>query len=195
MYDAVSRVVSRGHWSDWQRASWAELRGQRVLELAFGTGNLLADLHEAGYHIVGLELSPPMVRLARLKLERRGVDLSLVRGRVQALPFGCTSFDSILCTFPGDFILAPATLAEIARVLRPGGRAVIVPSARLHGQDPWSRLIEWLYRITGQRGHEGWPAGDPQLASQLASLGLTTRTKWVPVDGSSALVVVIEKAC
>jgi ubiquinone/menaquinone biosynthesis C-methylase UbiE len=194
MYDPVSRVVSRGRWGDWQHASCAELEGQQILELAFGTGNLLAGLHAAGYHVVGLELSPSMVRLARRKLEGRGVALPLVRGRVQALPFGCTSFDSVLCTFPGDFIVAPATLSEIARVLRPGGRVVIVPSARLHGQDLWSRLIEWLYGITGQREHEGWPAGDLELASKLASLGLTTRTMWVPVDDSAALVVVLEKA-
>jgi ubiquinone/menaquinone biosynthesis C-methylase UbiE len=194
MYDAVSQIVSRGHWGDWQRASLAQLKGQQILELAFGTGNLLADLHAAGYHPVGLELSPSMVRLAKHTLERRGVDLSLVRGRVQALPFGCTSFDSVLCTFPGDFILAPVTLAEISRVLRPGGRAVLVPSARLYGRDPVTRLIEWLYWITGQREHEGWPIGDLQLASQLASLELTTRTMREWVDGSAVLVVVLQKA-
>jgi ubiquinone/menaquinone biosynthesis C-methylase UbiE len=195
MYDPVSRAVSRGRWSDWQLASCAELEGQQILELAFGTGNMLANLHSAGYHPVGLELSPSMVRLARRKLEQRGVALPLVRGRVQSLPLSCASFDSVLCTFPGDFIVAPATLAEIARVLRPGGRAVIVPSARLYGQDLGSRLIEWLYWITGQRGHEGWPADDPQLTSQLASLGLTVRTLWKPVDDSAALVIVLEKAC
>ena len=195
MYDPVSRVVSRGHWREWQRASCAELSGPQVLELAFGTGNLLVDLHAAGYYAVGLELSPSMVRLARRKLERRGIALPVVRGRVQALPFACASFDCALCTFPGDFIAAPATLAEIARVLRPGGRAVIVPSARLYGQDPWSRLIEWLYRITEQRGHQEWPASDAARASRLASLGLTSRIVWKPVGDSAALVVVLEKAC
>ena len=135
-----------------------------------------------------------MVRLARRKLGQRNVTLPLVRGRVQALPLSRASFDSVLCTFPGDFIAAPATLAEIALVLRPGGKAVIVPSARLYGQDPVTRLIEWLYGITGQRKHKGWPAGDPQFASQLASLGLVAQTRWESVDGSAALVVVLEKA-
>ena len=91
-------------------------------------------------------------------------------------------------------MLAPVTLAEVSRVLRRGGRAVMVLSARLHGQDPWTRLIQWLYRITGQRGHEDWLAGDPQLAPQLASLGLVAQARWKPVDGSAALVVVLEKA-
>jgi ubiquinone/menaquinone biosynthesis C-methylase UbiE len=194
MYDPVSQVVSRGRWGDWQRASLEELRGQQILELAFGTGNLLPDLHAAHDDPVGLELSPSMVRITRHKLERYGIALPLVQGRVQALPFDCTSFDSVLCTFPGDFIVAPATLAEIARVLRPGGRAVLVPSARLHGQDPVTRLIEWLYWITGQRACEGWPASDPQLASQLDALGLTVHTTWKPVGDSAALVVVLEKA-
>jgi SAM-dependent methyltransferase len=62
-YDWVSRIVSRGRWHDWQRAALPELRGQRVLEVAFGTGNLLWDMVAEGYLCVGVERSPYMASI------------------------------------------------------------------------------------------------------------------------------------
>jgi ubiquinone/menaquinone biosynthesis C-methylase UbiE len=158
-----------------------------ILELAFGTGNMLLDLHWAHYHPVGIDLSSAMIRIARRKLRRHSVAVPLVRGRAQWLPFADASFDSILCTFPAEFIVVPDTLSQIARVLRPGGRAVIVAMARLLVDAPWVRFLEWLYRITGQRG----PL--PDLRSQLRTLGLEYRTMWKSTESSAVLLVVAEK--
>lgn len=160
-YDAVSWLVSLGNWRRWQRAAIPHLRGERVLDLAFGTGNLLMDLSAAGYQPYGLDLSPYMVRITRRKLRRQGLDVPLCRGRAQALPFADGIFDAVVSTFPAGFIIHPTTLREVARVLRPDGRAVIVAEARLEGRDPPSRFIEWLYAITGQRGP--WPDAGAHL--------------------------------
>jgi len=160
-YDAVSWLVSLGNWRRWQRAVIPHLRGERVLDLACGTGNLLIDLAEAGYRPCGLDLSPYMVRITRRKLRRRGLGVPLCRGRAQALPFAGGVFDAVVATFPAGFILHPATLREVTRVLRPGGRAVVVAEARLERRGPLSRFIEWLYTITGQRGP--WPDVDDLL--------------------------------
>lgn len=166
-YDAVSWLVSLGNWRRWQRAAIPYLQGERVLDLAFGTGNLLIDLVEAGFRPCGLDLSPYMLRITQRKLNRQGLDVPLCRGRAQTLPFAGGVFDSVVSTFPAGFILHPATLREVARVLRPGGRAVVVAEARLEGRGLLSRFIELLYTITGQRGP--WPTVD----TPLQEVGLT----------------------
>jgi ubiquinone/menaquinone biosynthesis C-methylase UbiE len=187
-YDWVSRAVSLGQWRAWQRTVLAELHGECVLDLAFGTGDLLLDLHALGtVSPTGLDLSPHMARIARRKMRQRGIDLPLVRGRAEQLPFATASIDTILSTFPAPFILARQTLKEVARVLKPDGRAAIVAMATLTSRSAWSRVLEWLYRITGQRR----PL--PDLDARLAETGLACRRELRPVDGTSVLLVVLEK--
>jgi ubiquinone/menaquinone biosynthesis C-methylase UbiE len=150
-YDWVSWVVSLGKWRHWQRAAIPRLTGKRVLEIAFGTGNLLIDLPQAGYRPYGLELSPYMVRIAGRKLQQRKLAVPLCLGRVQMLPFAHQTFDSVVATFPTDYIYDPAFLIEVERVLRQSGTLVIIPGAYFH--NPLARFfVEWLYLIAGQRG-------------------------------------------
>ncbi|MBN1579644.1 MAG: methyltransferase domain-containing protein [Anaerolineae bacterium] len=186
-YDWVSSIVSLGHWRDWQRAALSELRGERVLDLAFGTGNMLLDLPAAGFDPVGLDLSPAMVRIAKGKLARANGCVPLIRGRAQQLAFADGVFDTVLSTFPAPFILEPHTLSEVVRVLRPGGRLVVVAMGRLTGRDPWSRFLEWLYRITGQR----FPL--PDMTPLLTPLGLTFDSLWKTVQDTQVLLLVAQK--
>jgi ubiquinone/menaquinone biosynthesis C-methylase UbiE len=147
-YDLVSRVVSRGKWHDWQRAALPELQGERVLEVAFGTGNLLWDMATAGYKCAGVDLSPHMVWITARKFLRRGDTAPICRARAQELPFRNAAFDSLVATFPDYFILDPAAREEMARVLVPGGRLVVVEGGRILKDDFWSRLLNWAFRIT-----------------------------------------------
>jgi ubiquinone/menaquinone biosynthesis C-methylase UbiE len=187
-YDWVSCAVSLGQWRAWQRTALTEVRGERVLELAFGTGDLLLDLHAmSSVRPVGLDLSPHMVRITRRKLQRQGIRLPLVRGRAEQLPFADASIDTVLSTFPAPFVLARPTVEGMARVLKPHGRATIVAMATFRSQSVWSRTLEWLYRVTGQRG----PL--PDISEQLEEAGLTYRKVWQPVDGTSVLLIVLEK--
>ncbi len=124
-YDAVSWLVSLGHWNGWRRAVLPHIQGERVLELAFGTGELLMALSERDGFVCGLELSPAMHRITARKLRRRGLTVPRIRARAQGLPFPANSFDTIVATFPASYGIDPATLAEVQRVLRPGGRWVI----------------------------------------------------------------------
>lgn len=150
-YDLVSQLVSQGEWPRWQRASIPFLRGPRILELAFGTGDLLLDLMEHQYLVAGIDLSPAMVRIAARKLRRAGRPLHILRARAQALPFEQASFDAVVATFPTPFILDPNTRAEVWRALVPSGRWVIVDQGQLTGSDIWSSVLNWAYRVTGQR--------------------------------------------
>lgn len=149
-YDWVSRVVSLGQWRAWQRAGLRRLGAGPVLELAHGTGDTLLDLQELGLSPVGVEASAAMGRLAQRKLRRHGAVVPPVRARGQALPFASGAFSCILSTFPTEFILDPATWAEAHRVLRPGGRLVVIPVARITGQRASDRLGKWLFHVTGQ---------------------------------------------
>ncbi|MGH2522444.1 MAG: class I SAM-dependent methyltransferase, partial [Anaerolineales bacterium] len=120
-YDWVSWFVSRGQWRGWQRTALPYLRGRRVLEVAHGTGNLLLDMVALGFEPVGFDLSPAMSRITQRKLRAHNLAgrIPLGRGHVQALPFADGVFPSILSTFPTEFIVDPAAIAEFYRVLQP----------------------------------------------------------------------------
>ena len=150
-YDAVSWIASLGQWRQWQKAALPYLTGQSVLELAHGPGHMLLELELNGYNVTGIDLSPFMSRMASHRLNRNNSTVTVIRAKAQQIPLAESSFDSVLSTFPTIFIVDPATLAELHRVLRPGGKLIIVPQARLTGAGILHRLIEWLYKITGQQ--------------------------------------------
>ena len=190
-YDWVSAFVSMGQWRSWQRAALPHLRGQRVLEIAHGTGNLLMDLRAIGFTPVGMDLSSAMGKIARRKIHARGLagSIPLTRARVQALPFASRAFDSLLSTFPTEFIVDPAALAEFWRVLRPGGVLVCVPAAHITGLGLPDRFAEWLFRITGQSNSEWYQP----LLKHFERAGFTARLERVALPRSVALVLIAEK--
>jgi ubiquinone/menaquinone biosynthesis C-methylase UbiE len=147
-YDPVSRVVSRGKWREWQMVALREVHGSRVLEIAFGTGNLLWELVKGGYQCVGIDRSSHMVAITDRKFRRRGRRAPICRARVEQLPFPDGAFDSLVSTFPDYFILDPVAQAEMARVLVPGGRLVVIEGGYLLKEDVWSRFLNWAFKIT-----------------------------------------------
>lgn len=127
-YDAAAWLVSGGRWDTWRRIALEEALASGaslVVELGPGTGHGLAYLAARGVTAVGIEPSPQMLAHARRRAPRAG----LVRGRSQQLPLRSNVAEVVLCTFPGNWITDPATWREIQRVLRPGGRAVVLASA------------------------------------------------------------------
>lgn len=97
--------------------------GERVLDVACGTGNAAIPAAAAGARVSGLDITPELFKAGRRRAAEAKVEIEWVEGDAEELPFEDGSFDVVLSTFGCMF--APrheVTAAEIARVLRPGGR-------------------------------------------------------------------------
>ena len=157
-YDAIAAGVSFGEWQAWGRCAIPFLRGRRILELAHGPGHLHVALLQQGFQVTSIDLSAQMSDLARRRVEafrrEHPADAKayahLARADARRLPFRRASFESVVSTFPTEFIFARETLDEVRRVLVPGGAFVIVPTAQIQGRGLAERLVTGLYRITGR---------------------------------------------
>jgi ubiquinone/menaquinone biosynthesis C-methylase UbiE len=155
-YDVVSRLVSLGAWPVWRRTVIPYLRGARLLELGFGTGELLAELARLAAAgevsittLAGLERAGEMHAVAARRFAAPAVaprEMAAragpfcVQATAEVMPFASGAFDTVVATFPAPYILAESTLAECARVLSPGGRLLIAGLwVRLH--DPRLRAL------------------------------------------------------
>jgi ubiquinone/menaquinone biosynthesis C-methylase UbiE len=118
-----------------------------VLEVAVGTGRNLS-FYPDGTRLTGVDWSPAMLGLARERAAALGREADLRQGDAQALDFPDESFDTVLCALglcaiPDD----RRAVTEMARVLRPGGRLLLVD--HVAASAPALRAVQWLYeRVT-----------------------------------------------
>jgi demethylmenaquinone methyltransferase/2-methoxy-6-polyprenyl-1,4-benzoquinol methylase len=125
-YDALSAALSFGQDPRWRRALVAAVAsppGAHVLDVATGTGMVAAELLARGdCTVVGIDQSPEMLSAAR---DRFAGDerVELLQGEAERLPFDDESFDALTFTYLLRYVEDPAaTMRELARVVRPGGR-------------------------------------------------------------------------
>jgi len=125
-YDFITRLLSYGRDQAWKRdlmVQAAVAPGQRVLDLATGTGDLALAAAARGAVVVGLDLAPRMVRLARAKPGAGAVRFLV--GDMTSLPLPPASVDVVTTGYGLRNVPdLDRAIAEIARVLRPGGRFV-----------------------------------------------------------------------
>lgn len=192
-YDLVAWTVSLGGWRDWGRAALPHLAGTRVLELGFGPGHLQRALTEAGFQAIGLDESRQMCRRAAALLRQNGFPPALARGYAQTIPFAGKSFDSVVATFPSEYIFAPETLSEVWRVLKDGGRLVVALSALPGGGSLPARAAAWLFRVTGQGGNLTEEV-ERQVKVFFAASRFRVSVMRVEIRQSTVLLVVGEKS-
>jgi ubiquinone/menaquinone biosynthesis C-methylase UbiE len=188
-YDTVAWLVSFGQWQAWTATSLQWIRGPRVLELGHGPGHLLVRLARSGVQPIGVDVSPNMLRMARRRLRRAGLSVPQVCVKAPALPFRSNEFDSVVATFPTEYLFQTATLCEVRRVLKDDGRLIIVVGATLGRGGATARLIDWLYTITGQREM----AADDE-ASVFEQAGLTVQVETQTVGRSEVTLLLATPA-
>ncbi len=147
-YDLLNRVLSFGidqYWRTQAVRLLADEQPTRVLDVATGTADLALEAQRRLHprEVVGVDLSAEMLRYGRKKIERNGLSsrIALVQGDAAALPFDDNAFDAALVAFGvRNFEDLEAGLRGIGRVLRPGGRLVV-----LEFSSPRSTPIKQLY--------------------------------------------------
>jgi len=195
-YDPVAWIVSFGHWIEWTKTTLPFIEGTRILELGHGPGHLQRLLLDPstslragpGLFAVGLDESPQMGRLAHRRLVRAGWRPNLMRGLGQSLPFRDGAFDSIIATFPAPYIVEPQTLSEARRVLRNGGRLIVLLAAW-----PKNRLLHWLYSVTGESPSESLAIVKARIVQPFVHAGFDVSAETLEVKSSVLLLVLARK--
>lgn len=129
-YDRTNTVLSGGNAMLWRAAmvrAVAPAAGERILDIAAGTGTSSVALQRRGARVVAVDFSPGMVAEGR----RKHKSIEFIQADAQQLPFGDNQFDAVAISFGLRNIADPkAALGEMYRVLKPGGRLVICEFSR-----------------------------------------------------------------
>ena len=199
-YDLVNRVMTFGLDRGWRRRAVAALAlppGSVVLDLATGTGDLCRDLQAAGHRPVGVDLSWGMLAAAR-------TSAPLVHADVTRLPVPDAGVDGATCGFAlRNLADLDAFLAELARVVRPGGRVAVLEVGQ-----PESPVLRWGHgvyfgrvvpRIGGllsdRSAYRYLPRSaaylppPPELLRRFGASGLTGATRRPLLAGAAQLLV------
>lgn len=181
-YDLVATAVSFGKWKDWVFSILPLIKGTRILELGHGPGHLQRLLLDRGLLPAAIDESTQMGRIAKRRL---GSSQKLSRALAQQLPFAEKSFDTIIATFPTDYIFQEETLSEAKRCLSDGGRLIVLPVAF-----PSSGFLKWLYKVTGESPQALDDAMKNRLATPFIQAGFLVDLQIKDVQ-SSRLVILI----
>jgi ubiquinone/menaquinone biosynthesis C-methylase UbiE len=197
LYSRVAGVYDAWTWFTESRSlekalDEAAIRdGDAVLEIAVGTGVAFREIlrRNPNGRNAGIDLTEAMLRRARAKAERCGVSFELVQGDARSLPFADAAFDvvmnnNMLGIVPDAII--PDILSEAFRVLRPGGRLVVVTMKR-----PRRKVPEAVYQV-GAVWLGGWR--DIDVEPSVRAVGFTdVRTSTVVQLGIPSEVLVARK--
>ena len=193
-YDLVSATVSLGGWQDWVQTVIPFIKGSRVLELGHGPGHLHRILLDHGRFAVGLDESRQMGNLTKKLLISNGyTQFMLSRGLAQSLPFPAQLFDSVVATFPSNYIFESDTLLEVRRTLKNGGRFIVLPVAWITGNKLLERYAAGLFRVTGQAPSEPVETVSNRLKEPFSKAGFKVTIQQVEVKSSLVLIVIAEK--
>lgn len=153
-YDLVNRIFTFGQDRKWRTkavAACLENKPNSILDICTGTGDLILEIGENAVgapYLAGYDFSAEMLSLAGEKADKTGVQPEFIEGDVSDMPFKAESFDVAGISFGLRNLVyensnAEKHLSEISRVLRPGGRFVILESSK-PGNPVW-RFLNGIY--------------------------------------------------
>lgn len=173
-YDSLAEILSFGQNGRWRERLVTQIatdQPQTILDVATGTAGVAIGLaRRTGANVTGIDLTESMLARGRERVRAAGLDdrISLQVGRAEELPFSNASFDAVTFTYLLRYVNDPAaTVAELARVVRPGGilasldffvptnpawraawwlytRAVLPPAGMVFGGTEWWRVGRFL---------------------------------------------------
>jgi demethylmenaquinone methyltransferase/2-methoxy-6-polyprenyl-1,4-benzoquinol methylase len=183
-YDRVGAVLSLGQDPLWRRFLVSRLPrvGGNVLDVATGTGLVASELLRRGFRVTALDQSPEMLDVARARLAGRA---ELVEASAESLPFEDASFDHLTFTYLLRYVDDPgAALAELARVVRPGGAVAALEFGVPGGvaRPLWDLHVDVVLPLAGRLIGRGWDEAG-------AFLGGSIRDFWTryPLDSQLEL--------
>jgi ubiquinone/menaquinone biosynthesis C-methylase UbiE len=208
-YDLVAATVSLNRWKDWVMSVIPFIEGDRILEIGHGPGHLQRILltprpgsgGDRNPLTVGIDESAQMGRLAKNNLRRffdsspnndsqsndhhfAYTQINLTRGIAQHLPFPGETFNTIVATFPTEYITDPNTLAEVKRCLATRGRLIVLPAAL-----PKNPFLDWLFKVTHQSPTEAIEVVKARLKEPFATAGFESEVKVLDVKSGILLLV------
>jgi demethylmenaquinone methyltransferase / 2-methoxy-6-polyprenyl-1,4-benzoquinol methylase len=196
VYDRMNSVMTAGMHHRWRERAADLARvgpGSRALDVATGTGDLAIELARRGASVTGVDFAEAMLEVARAKAPHVAFD----RGDALALPYEDADFDAVTVAFGArNFSDLDRGLREMTRVVRPGGRVVV-----LEITTPARAPLSWFFRLWFDRLVPvlGRLAADPdaytylpssvrrfpgpaELAARLAAAGLED-VRWIVTAG------------
>lgn len=142
-YDAMEWFMERRRFAKWREELWGRVEGNTILEVGVGTGKNF-PYYPTGRDITALDISPKMLDRARQRARDLSVDVELVEGDAQALPFEDNSFDTAVTTFVFCSVPDPVEgLRELRRVLQPGGQLIMLEHVLSH-KPVLRTLMRWF---------------------------------------------------
>ncbi len=156
-YDGVGATLSLGQDPLWRRFLVSRLpRGGHVLDVATGTGLVAAELIRRGFAVTGVDQSAEMLAVARRRFRDT---VELVEASASSLPLEDSTFDHLTLTYLLRYVDDPgATLAELARVVRPGGTVASLEFGVPGGlaRPLWEAYVRGVLPLAGRVLPQGW---------------------------------------
>ncbi len=180
-FGVVAKTIAGG--AEAFAARLAIAPGERVLDVATGTGNLALPIARRGATVIGVDIAPNLLEQARDRAAAEGLSITFDEGDAEQLPYPDASFDTVVTMFGAMFAPRPELVAsEFARVLRPGGLLAMA------NWNPAS-FTGKMFRVGAQ--HVSGPPGvpppvlwgdDATVRERLGSFFADIRTELIPIE-------------
>lgn len=179
LYDRIMDATEQNGLGALRHTLLADLQGE-VVEIGAGTGVNLAHYGDRVSSLTLVEPEGPMARRLRERVEASGRDATVLQAPAEALPLPDDSADVVVCTLVLCTVRDPArALAEVKRVLRPGGRFVFVEHVRAADDDPGTqRLQRWVEPVWSTLGGGCHLTRDTASSIEAAGLRFTELHPW-----------------